>query len=185
LLGLLPAHPAAAEQTRTSTVADLVVTISATPNTPGLNAFTVLAASSRRPPPAPLDGVTLRLTSGSGTADVRLTEAEPGRYVGTGRIGGGPLRLSAILQRPGRRLAVTVSWAVPAATSEPVTVPVARQPRASGGQGPPAPYRDVVGAWLLAAALVLGARRLPAGLRWLRTAPSTPPTIRGAAPGPR
>jgi len=170
LLGLLPAAPAAAEESRTVSAADLLVTISATPNAPGVNAFTVLAASSRRPPPAPLDGVTLELRAAGGPTGVPLTEVEPGRYAGTARIAAaGPLRLSAVLRRGGQRLAVEVSWRVAAAPPGSAAGPSGRSAGAPAGPGQPAaPYRAVLAAWLLSAALLLGARRLPAGVRRVR-----------------
>src|SRR5262245_15106144 len=56
-----PAVPLAEPRAYDTTVDDLVVSVSATPNRPGVNGFTMLAASSRRPPPAPIDGVTLKL----------------------------------------------------------------------------------------------------------------------------
>src|SRR6476469_7416993 len=49
------------ERTEAGSVADLVVTISATPNRAGFNAFTVTAASSRRPAPRPIDSVILEV----------------------------------------------------------------------------------------------------------------------------
>jgi copper transport protein len=169
LLGLLPAPPAAAEESRTVTAADLLVTISATPNAPGVNAFTVLAASSRRPPPAPLDGVTLELRAAGGPVEVSLAEVEPGRYAGTAQIAAaGPLRLSAVLRRGGQRLVVAVSWRVAAAPPGPAANQTGRSARAPIGPSQPAPYRAVLAAWLLSAALLIGARRVPAGVRRVR-----------------
>jgi copper transport protein len=50
-----PPVPLAKPQAHDTMVDDLVVSISATPNRAGVNGFTVLAASSRRPPPAPIE----------------------------------------------------------------------------------------------------------------------------------
>jgi copper transport protein len=108
-----PAAPAA--QTVSGSVADLVVTVSVTPNRPGVNGFTLLSASARRPPPAPVDGVSLELPGGGDASSVALQQVAPGRWFGTGRLGQpGPLRLKAVVRRGGKRLAVPLSsWVGP------------------------------------------------------------------------
>jgi copper transport protein len=120
-----PASPATATaaQARSGSVADLVVTVSASPNHPGTNGFTVAVASSRRPPPAPVDGMTLAINQSGTSQDVPLHQVEPGRYFGTGRLdgsAGGQLR--AVVHRSGRAITVTLAWPAPpqaTATSEP------------------------------------------------------------------
>ena len=87
-------------------VADLVVTASATPTRVGSNAFTVLVASSRRPPPAPLSGVVLEIRNGRGAAQtIPLQEVEPGRYFGTAALAEpGGSAFTVVVKRSGRAL---------------------------------------------------------------------------------
>jgi copper transport protein len=154
---------AAAAQTASGTAADLVVTVSVTPNRPGVNGFTVLAASSRRPPPAPLDGVALRLARGGAGGPVALRQVAPGRWFGTGRIDrAGRLRLRAVLRRAGERIAVPLSWQVEPAAPVPLAT------RAGGRRL--APYVDGVALALLAGAAPLGAARLLVARRRRRRA---------------
>jgi copper transport protein len=154
---------AAAAQTASGTAADLVVTVSVTPNRPGVNGFTVLAASSRRPPPAPLDGVALRLTGGGAGGSVALRQVAPGRWFGTGRIDrAGRLRLRAVLRRAGERIAVPLSWQVEPAAPVPLAT------RAGGRRL--APYVDGAALALLAGAAALGAARLLVARRRRRRA---------------
>ena len=99
-----PAGPATTE-TASASVADLVVTVSVTPNRPGMNGFTVLAASSRRPPPAPVDDVELKVLRGRDGDEVALQQVAPGRWFGTGRLDqAGRLRLTTVVRRAGTRL---------------------------------------------------------------------------------
>lgn len=98
-------------------VEDLVVTASATPNRPGVNWFTVLAESSRRPAPAPIEQVDLVL----GTKTVPLQRLTETRYFATYQAdSSGPLRVVAVVHRAGRQYAVPLSWQVAPAES-PVT----------------------------------------------------------------
>jgi len=150
-----PAAVPADALTRGGSVADLVVAVSATPNRQGVNAFTVTAASSRRPAPAPIDDVALEL-AGSGSL-VRLQQIEPGRYFGTGQIdASGPTRITVVLHRAGRSLTVAVPWEIAPAPA-PVTRPAA-------GHGL-ALYANALALWLLAVALLVGAGRLAARRR--------------------
>ncbi|MFC6157318.1 copper resistance CopC/CopD family protein [Kribbella jiaozuonensis] len=94
---------------RSGFVADLVVTVSATPNQPGVNWLTVIADSSRRPAPAPLGGVDLRI----GDQAVPLQRLTDTRYFATYRAASaGAVRMVAVLHRGGREYAVPLDWNV-------------------------------------------------------------------------
>jgi copper transport protein len=94
--------------------ADLVVTVTVTPDQPGVNGFTVLVSSSRRPPPAPIEDVTLNLLVGGVTSPVPAQQLEPGRYFGTTAIDApGPVRLTVVVQRSGAFVSIPVDWSVP------------------------------------------------------------------------
>jgi copper transport protein len=158
-----PAVPVAAPQTYDSTVDDLVVSVSATPNRPGANGFTVLAASSRRPPPAPIDGVTLRLGSAGESGTIPLREIEPGRYFGTGRLGpAGPIKITAAIRRAGKRLTVTMPWHVS---------PKAAPPKTPLQEHRLAPYVNAIALCVLLLALGVGVQRIVVHRR--RRQPST------------
>ena len=166
------ATPAAVD-TASGSIADLVVTVSVTPNRPGVNGFTVLAASSRRPPPAPVEGVALELARGgdsgaggsetsalgggtgagrAGTSALALQQVAPGRWFGTGSLDrAGSLGLRAVVRRAGGRLAVPLSWWVGP------PVPAQRLVPAPGRRLEP--YVDGLALSLLSAALALGAWR--------------------------
>ena len=104
------------ERTEAGSVADLVVTISATPNHPGLNAFTVTAASSRRPAPRPIDSVSLEVVGATSTVSPPLRPIGAGRYFGVARLGSDSIReMRAVIERNGQQLGVTVPWTVSAA----------------------------------------------------------------------
>jgi copper transport protein len=111
------AAASAVERTEAGSVADLVVTVSATPNRPGLNAFTVTAASSRRPAPRPIDTVSLEVVGAKSTVSPPLQPIGAGRYFGVARLDSGPVReMRAVIERNGEQLGVTVPWTVSAAT---------------------------------------------------------------------
>jgi copper transport protein len=147
-----PAGPATTE-TASASVADLVVTVSVTPNRPGMNGFTVLAASSRRPPPAPVDQVELKVLRGRDGIAIGLQQVAPGRWFGTGRLDqAGRLRLTTVVRRAGRRLSAPLSWWVGSPTPPPQATP--------GPGRRLAPYVDGIALSLLAGALALGGWRL-------------------------
>jgi copper transport protein len=96
---------------------DLVVSATARPNRPGTNVFTVRTASSRRPPPAPIDAVTIALApAGAGPGvprNVPLTQIAPGRYSGGAELPQeGRWRMTVVLQRGAQRLRTGFGWAV-------------------------------------------------------------------------
>jgi hypothetical protein len=114
------AGPAALE-TRTAQVADLVVSVSVTPNRPGSNAVTLLVSSSRRPPLAPVDAVEVALATAAATRPIVLRQLEPGQYAGTAVLdAAGPARLTATVHRAKTSLPVEVEWSVPAPTGRAV-----------------------------------------------------------------
>jgi copper transport protein len=165
-----PVPPAATTvETASGSVADLVVTVSVTPNRPGVNGLTVLAASSRRPPPAPIESVAVEL--GGDAQAVALREVSAGRWFGTGSLDQpGSLRLRAVIRRAGKRLAVPLAWWVgpPVTTTPPGPAPGRRL----------APYVDGIALSLLGVALAVAARWLVATRRRGRLAvvrPSRPP----------
>ena len=161
-----PAVPLAEPQAYDTTVDDLVVSVSATPNRPGVNGFTVLAASSRRPPPAPIDAVTLKLGRSGESGTLPLRQIEPGRYFGTGRLdSAGPITITAVVRRAGERLTVTVPWRV-----SPKAVPptVARQEHRL------APYANAVALCVLLLALSAGVQRIVVRRRRRRLGTDSP-----------
>jgi copper transport protein len=137
-----------------ATAGDLLVSVTASPNRPGVNAITVLAASNRRPPPAAIRSVTVEITGAGGQA-VALQQVEPGRYVGTTTLGGaGPVQANVIIQRGGKRLTVPVGWSVSPAAPAPAS---------------PAPRGDLAGFTDQVAGVLLGAMMLVA-LWWFMVA---------------
>jgi copper transport protein len=146
-----PLIPPAESRAYDTTVGDLVVSVSAAPNRPGVNGFTVLAASSRRPAPAPIDRVTLTLGRHGESGTLTLRQIEPGRYFGTGRLdSAGPITITAVVRRAGERLSVTVPWRV-----SPKAVP----PAVARPEQRLAPYVNAVALGLLVLALGVGAQR--------------------------
>jgi copper transport protein len=161
-----PAVPLAGPQAYDTTIDDLVVSVSATPNRPGINGFTVLAASSRRPPPAPIGAVTLKLGGSGEPGKLPLRQIEPGRYFGTGRLdSAGPITITAVVQRAGERLTVTVPWRV-----SPKSVP----PTAARQEHRLAPYANAVALCVLLLALSAGVQRTVARRRRRRLGTDSP-----------
>ncbi len=147
-LGPSGTAPAATERTASGGMDDLRVTVSATPNQPGLNWFTVLAESTRRPEPYPIDDVALRVGGSHGDTLLPLRPLVPGRYMATYRVGeAGPLRVVAVVHRGGHEQQVRVGWTVEAAGAAAAIPP---------GRGL-APYADAVALVLLEGAVVVGA----------------------------
>jgi copper transport protein len=141
-------------------VGDLLVTATARPNRPGTNVLTVIAVSSRRPEPAPIDAMKVRIAGArdgsSARQDVTLRETTPGRYSGGARLShDGPWQMTVVARRGRERIAADFSWSVrPADPARPVVY----------SARPLAPLIDraalvlalliVTGALLLAAAVV-------------------------------
>jgi copper transport protein len=147
-----PAVPIAEPRAYDTTVDDLVVSVSATPNRPGVNGFTVLADSSRRPPPAPIERVTLTLGRSGESGTLPLREIEPGRYFGTGRLdSAGPITITAVVWRAGEPYTVTVPWR---ASPKALPPPVAPQEHRL------APYVNAIALCVLLLALSVGVQRI-------------------------
>jgi len=147
-----PPVPLAKPRAYDTTIHDLVLSVSATPNRPGMNGFTVLAASSRRPPPAPVDGVTLKLGRSGASGTLPLRQIEPGRYFGTGRLdSAGPITITAVVRRVGERLTVTIPWRV-----SPKAIP----PRVPPQEHRLAPYANAAALGVLLLGLGVGVQRI-------------------------
>ena len=139
---------AATERTASGARDDLRVTVSATPNQPGLNWFTVLAESTRRPEPYPIEDIALRVGGSHGDTLLPLRPLVAGRYVTTYRVvEAGPLHVVAVVHRGGHEEQVRVGWTVEAAGAAAAIPP---------GHGL-APYADAVALVLLEGAVVAGA----------------------------
>jgi copper transport protein len=152
-----PARPAG--RTVSGLAADLVVTVTVTPDRPGVNGFTVLVSSSRRPPPAPIEDVALNLTAGGVTSPVPAQQLEPGRYFGTTAVDApGPVRLTVVVQRSGAFVSIPVDWSVPA---------TARQ---KSGTSPFVPVVDTLAIAILAVLLSAGGWWLTTRRRQARAA---------------
>lgn len=152
-----PPVPVAKPQAYDTTAGDLVVSVSATPNRPGVNGFTVLAASSRRPPPAPIDGVTLTLGRPGASGPLPLQQIEPGRYFGTGRLdSAGPITITAVIRRGGERVTVTMPWRVSPTATPPAVTPQEHRL---------APYLNAAALCVLLLALGAGLQRIAARRR--------------------
>jgi copper transport protein len=111
---------------------DVLVSAKVSPNRPGTNIFTVLATSSRRPEPAPIDGITLRLAAAgerrSGVRMIQLTRFAPDRFSGGADLGYvGRWHMSAIVHRAGERLVSDFGWSLaPPDPARPVVVSSSR-----------------------------------------------------------
>ena len=149
--------------------------MSATPNRPGVNGFTVLATSSRRPPPAPVDEVTLTLGRPGEPRTLPLRQIEPGRYFGTGRLdSAGPITITAVVWRAGQRLTVTMPWRV---SPKAVPPPAARQEHRL------APYVNAIALFVLLLALSAGVQRMVVRRRRRRQPDRDSPVSGEPAPG--
>ena len=160
--GLVSTHQAAGPQwrppvepdglTASAQAGDLVETLTVRPGIPGRNFLTVGVFDTRRPAPAPIQGVTFTVRGpDGGVRIVPATPAETGTYVAAADLDApGAWQVTAIVVRPGL---------APAAQEyRPVIAPatqVARTPRVSFS-----PLTPVTG-WLAVAALAVG---LAAGL---------------------
>jgi copper transport protein len=106
-------------QSLSQTAHDMVITFGAKPNRPGQNVFTIRAASTRRPAPAEVMRVMVRLTylaQDIGRVSVDAVEVEPGLY----QVGGnyfsaaGPWQVNVVARRRGvEDVTATFNWVVP------------------------------------------------------------------------
>jgi copper transport protein len=95
---------------------DLVVSATLRPNRPGANVLTVLTASSRRPPPASVRGVSVRLqprARGGRSLTADLAPVGAGRFAGGADLPAeGPWRATVLVERGGKRTGVSFGWSV-------------------------------------------------------------------------
>lgn len=169
-----PAAPVAAAARPASggtSVGDLVVSLVVSPNQPGLNAFTVLATSSRRPDPGPVSGAVLHLDQAGAESTITLRENAPGQYFGTGTLtatnpsGPSPVGVTIDVRRSADTIHVRLPWSV-APTPKPSPVPAPPpEPRRT------APYADGLAVLVLA----LGAAAAGWTARRRRISPSDAP----------
>lgn len=92
--------------TLSQTADDLLVTLAVKPNRPGPNVFTILSASTLRPPPAIVLRVLVHFSRPEGEAEpvtVVAHELEPGRYLlmGDYLTLAGPWQVEVAIQRDG------------------------------------------------------------------------------------
>jgi hypothetical protein len=124
------------------TVDDLVVTVSVAPGRPGPNVFSVIVASSRRPPPAPVDNVAIAF-NGTG---MFLGRTGPEQYLGAAELDrSGHTDITVAVFRAGKRLNVSV----PVQVSSAVSTATARASRL-------APYANATAVCLLVLASGVG-----------------------------
>jgi copper transport protein len=93
---------------------DLFVTVSMRPTRAGNNSVTVFAGSTRRPPPAPIETVSLDLRQGGTTKAIALAPVEQGRYVGLANVPSpGSWNLVVAVERGGKEIVLPAStWSL-------------------------------------------------------------------------
>lgn len=131
-----PPRPAATTTAGTAAVADLQVGVAATATGSGVIAYSVTAASSRRPAPAPVGAVTIQV----GARTVVLQPAGDDRYFGSSP-GAGPV--TVLVERAGALL----------------RTPVALTPDTTAAGVRTAPLTDTLAGLILVTAGWLGHRR--------------------------
>lgn len=158
---VVTAHRAVAS----GTLDDLVVRAAADPGTPGLNAFTVVAASAERPAPAPITSAALQL--GGSARPLHLRPVGEDQYVTTGRIAASGLGVAKlILLRAGDRVTVPVRWH---------WAPVAAEPSEQPQSTRLSDYTNLLA--LAIAGLVALALAGRATRRWVRMRPHVEETV--------
>lgn len=116
-----PPPASAALDSMTQKVDDLLINFSAKPNQPGLNVFTIRAASQRRPPPAEVLRLILRFTylgqeMGTVSADAELIDKDLYRLGGGYFSLPGPWQVDVIVRRKGiEDTTARFEWVVPSA----------------------------------------------------------------------
>jgi copper transport protein len=155
-----PPAEEAAPTTTSSNVADLFVSFSIKPNRPGQNFISIGAFDTRRPAPAPIQGVSVRLTTpdGENGADLNADLISKGKYQITGNAitAPGDWQVMVDVQRPGLADAVwSFVWNVmPASRLSPRAVVISNQPLE--------PILDLIA---VIAAVVLGGALIVVGRR--------------------
>lgn len=103
---------ATAERTQSEHVGDLIVTVSVTPDRPGLNGLNVIAASTRRPAPAAVTGVDVEISQGGPPTTLPLRVVAPGRYFGTARLVAGAANVAVVLHRGATPVRIDLLWQI-------------------------------------------------------------------------
>jgi copper transport protein len=89
---------------------DLLMSATIRPNRPGRNLVGVVVVSSRRPAPAPVSAVRVRLPN---SGSLLLQRYAPGRYLRSVNLrASGPAKLTIVAERAGRDLSATMRWRV-------------------------------------------------------------------------
>jgi copper transport protein len=153
-------------------VHDLLLSVTVRPDRVGPNSISVAAVSTRRPPPAPIAGVDLRLTAASRRSSLPLRPAGGERWLAAAPLErAGPASLTLLVRRGSERLAARLRFAVePADPARPVVL--SRRPLSSL-TGPAAIALLLAAA---AAAAAAGVARRARPRRRAAAAPTTPLT---------
>jgi copper transport protein len=174
----IPGNDDAATRTMTGDAADLLVTLSISPNRPGRNFITVGVYDTRRPAPAPIERVVVQLADGSGGSIASEIVLSPttgsGRYEASVDLSSElpPARISVVAQRPGMAdVAFASTWRL----GPPVAASGIRSEIVSNV--PLARILDRAAALIMGGLIVLLAAL---GVRWGRRRRPSP----GGAPGP-
>jgi copper transport protein len=101
------------QQSTSRSKGDLVLALSGTPSTPGPNAFTAQLASTRRPDPAPVQSVALRVQGSRASGQVAMTRTTGGEYFATASLPPtGAMTVTVMVERAGAWVDFTIPWSL-------------------------------------------------------------------------